>query len=46
MHHYGEDAIKEFNRMDMDDSKTIDLKEFTLWYVAMDEIGKKSRRGS
>ena len=41
-----EDAIKEFNRMDMDDSKTIDLKEFTLWYVAMDEIGKKTRRGS
>ena len=33
------EARKEFNRMDADDNKKIDIKEFTVWYVAMDDIG-------
>ena len=41
-----EDAIKEFNRMDIDDNRSIDMKEFTIWYVAMDEIGRRSRRNA
>lgn len=38
------EARKEFNRMDADDNKKIDIKQFTVWYVAMDDIGKRVRR--
>uniref|UniRef100_A0A7S0SSB0 EF-hand domain-containing protein n=1 Tax=Mantoniella antarctica TaxID=81844 RepID=A0A7S0SSB0_9CHLO len=41
-----EDARKEFNRMDLDDSRTISREEFTLWYSNMDEIGKRVRRNA
>jgi len=41
-----EDAQKEFSRMDLDDNKTIDVAEFTRWYISMDDNSKSVRRKS
>lgn len=40
------EASKEFDRMDGDDNSTVDLREFTRWYAAMDDIGRRVRRNA
>ena len=40
------EALREFNRMDHGDKGYINLKDFTMWYVAMEDIVQRQKRNA